>query len=111
MTQRSKSWELLAHIQSFVGEPWMCIGDFNAILHSTEKLSKCPPQQNQMDAFCEALEGCQLEDLGFKGYPFTWNNKRPGEANTKLRLDKAVATVEWKNKFQLSSVTHLPPHA
>ena len=89
MTQRSKSWELLAHIQSFVGEPWMCIGDFNAILYSTEKLSKRPPQQNQMDAFREALEGCQLEDLGFKGYPFTWNNKRPGEANTKLRLDRA----------------------
>jgi len=42
---------------------------------------------------------------------FTWNNKRPGEVNTKLRLDRAVATVEWKNRFQLSSVTHLPPHA
>ena len=57
---------------------------------------------NQMEAFREALEGCQLEDLGFKGYPFTWNNKRLGEANTKLRLDRAVATMEWKNKFQLS---------
>ena len=89
----------------------MCIGDFNAILHSTEKLSKRPPQMNQMEAFREALEGCQLEDLGFKGYPFTWNNKRLGEANTKLRLDRVVATMEWKNKFQLSSVIHLPPHA
>ena len=64
-----------------------------------------------MEAFREALEGCQLEDLGFKGYPFTWNNKRPGEANTKLRLDRAVATMEWKNKFQLSSISHLPPYA
>ena len=35
MTQRSKSWELLDHIKSFMGESWMCIGDFNAILHST----------------------------------------------------------------------------
>ena len=89
----------------------MCIGDFNAILHSIEKLSKRPPKINQMEAFREALEGCQLEDLGFKGYPFTWNNKRLGEANTKLRLDRVVATMEWKNKFQLSSVIHLPPHA
>ena len=111
VTQRSKSWELLDHIKSFVGESWMCIGDFNAILHSTEKLSKRLPQLNQMEAFCEALKGCQLEDLRFKGYPFTWNNKRPEEANTKLRLDRVVATVEWKNKFQLSSVTHLPPPA
>ena len=64
-----------------------------------------------MEAFREPLEGCQLEDLGFKGYPFTWNNKRPGEANTKFRLDRVVATMECKNKFQLSSVIHLPPHA
>ena len=35
VTQRSKSWELLDHIKSFMGESWMCIGDFNAILHST----------------------------------------------------------------------------
>lgn len=71
LNQRSKSWELLAHLKSFVGESWMCIGDFNAILHSTEKLSKRHPQVNHINALHEALEGCQLEDLGFKGYPFT----------------------------------------
>ena len=26
-----KSWELLEHLKTFVGGPWMCIGDFNAI--------------------------------------------------------------------------------
>ena len=57
------------------------------------------------------MEVCQLEDLGYKGYQYTWNNKRPGEANTKLQLDKAVATKEWREKFQLSTVTHLSPHA
>ena len=89
----------------------MCIGDFNAMIQSTEKLSKRPPQMSQIDSFHVALEACQLEDLGFKGYPYTWNNNRPGDANTKLRLDKAVATKEWRDKFQLSSVTHLSPHA
>ena len=54
----------------------MCIGDFNAILHSIEKLSTRPPQVNHINAFREALEGCQLEDLGFNGYHFIWNNKR-----------------------------------
>ena len=88
----------------------LCIGDFNAIIQSTEKLSKRPPQVSQIDAFRASLEVCQLEDLGFKGYPYTQNNKRPGDANTKLRLDKDVATKEWRDKFQLSSVTHLPPH-
>ena len=40
---RYKSWELLEHLKNFVGGPWMCIGDFNAIIQSTEKLSKIPP--------------------------------------------------------------------
>ena len=38
--QRYKSWELLGHLKFVVGEPWMCIGDFNTILQSSEKLSK-----------------------------------------------------------------------
>ena len=61
----------------------MCIGDFNAIFHSHKKQSTRPPPYNQMDEFKKALERCHLSDLGFVGYPFTWNNKRPGSANTR----------------------------
>ncbi|XP_075640505.1 uncharacterized protein LOC142612276 [Castanea sativa] len=61
---------------------------------------------SQIDAFREALESCQLEDLGYRGYPYTWNNKRPGDANTKMRLDRAVATKPWRDKFQLSTTKH-----
>ena len=51
----------------------MCIGDYNAALNSTEKLSKKLVRGSQMNAFREALEHCHLEDLGFRGYQFTWN--------------------------------------
>ena len=57
------------------------------------------------------MESCQLQNLGFKGYPFTWNNKRLGDANTKIRLDKGVANEAWLRKFPLSRVTHLSAHA
>ena len=57
------------------------------------------------------MDLCQLENLGFSGYPLTWNNRRPGDANTKVRLDRAVTTKEWREKFQLSLVTHLSSHA
>ena len=108
---RAKSWALLNHLRSFVDGPWLCIGDFNAILSSSEKLSRRPAHARLMDDFREALELNNLADLGYQGYPFTWNNKQPGEANTKERLDRAVATEDWRDKFPLTTVTHLSSHA
>ena len=64
-----------------------------------------------MDAFREPLDHCQLEDLGFYGYQFTWNNKRPGNANTRQRLDRSTATTNWRAKFPISLVSHLSSHA
>ncbi|XP_075660868.1 uncharacterized protein LOC142630717 [Castanea sativa] len=110
-TQKSKLWALLYHLMSFVEGPWMCIGDFNAILHSHEKQSIRPPPYSQMDEFKGALECCHLSDLGFVSYPFTWNNKQPGSANTRQRLDRAVATKSWKARFSARIVTHLFSHA
>lgn len=101
--QNSKSWALLTHLLSFVDGLWLCIGDFNAILHSSEKLSRRPPPCNQMNEFKEALEVCQLSDLGFIRYPYIWNKKRLGLANTRERLDRAVATENWKTKFPVST--------
>ena len=40
-----------------------------------------------------------------------WNNKRPREANTKIRLDRGVANEAWIGKFPLSRITHLSTHA
>ena len=110
-TQRNKSWVLLKHIRTLVEGPWVCIEDFNAILHAAEKLSKRPSQRSQVNAFKDTLDSCQLQDLGYHGYPYTWNNKRPGEANTKQRLNHAVATKDWVDKFQMSKPIHLSSHA
>lgn len=110
-SQRGKSWALLNYLKYFVDGPWVCVGDFNAILSSVEKLSRTPPQQRLMDDFREALESANLMDLGFKGYPYTWNNRRPGAANTKQRIDRVVSNVAWRDKFPLSTVTHLSSHA
>jgi len=64
-----------------------------------------------MEEFGAALESCQLIDLGFRGYKFTWNNKRPSATNTRERLDRAVANKEWLDAFFASSVSHEFSHA
>ena len=57
------------------------------------------------------MDSCQLQDLRYREYLFTWNNKRLGEENTKIRLDRGVANGDWRVKFQMSTITPLSTHA
>ena len=76
-----------------------------------QQQSSCPPETRQMEEFGCALEENGLADLGYHGFPFTWTNRRPGDVNTRLRLDRVVANIKWKSKFSDCLVTHLGTHA
>lgn len=58
-----------------------------------------------------ALDSCNLVDMGWQGYKFTWNKRQSVETNTRQKLDHVVANREWRNKFLVSFVTHLFSHA
>ena len=83
-----------------LAKPWLCMGDFNEVLLSHEKIGGRPWSQACMDKFREALEYCQLEDLGFEGYMFTWrNHNHVADEYIKERLDQAVANDLWRGWF------------
>ena len=44
--EKWKLWALLSHLRTLVKGPWCCIGDFNAILHTSEKQSVNAPYYN-----------------------------------------------------------------
>jgi hypothetical protein len=80
--------------------PWMCVGDFNEILYSFEKQGGATKSQAQMDKFRDALDFCNLQDLGFEGDMFTWrNNSWHVEGYIRERLDRVVASPSWRIKF------------
>ena len=50
--------------------------------------------------FRTALKFCELEDLCFVGDPYTWrNNSHKAESYVKERLDRVVASLEWRMHF------------
>ncbi|RYR36723.1 hypothetical protein Ahy_A09g041676 [Arachis hypogaea] len=55
----------------------------------------------------EVLQINQLLDLEFVGHYFTWTNNQPGDMNIQERLDRAVATIDWKEDFLETIVRHL----
>lgn len=64
-----------------------------------------------MDCFKGALEFCELEDLGFTGDIFTWQNKQTkGSTHIRERLDRAVANGGWRMAFPLVSVKNGDPY-
>ncbi|XP_073362640.1 uncharacterized protein [Aegilops tauschii subsp. strangulata] len=72
-----------------------------------EHFSATPRSAGQMIDFRDVLEVCVLGDLGFAGLPYTYDNRRGGRANVKVRLDRAVANNSWRDLFTHAKVEHL----
>ncbi|KAA3460259.1 reverse transcriptase [Gossypium australe] len=70
-----------------------------------------PRDHKRMEMFREALEECNLMDIGYSGVWYTWERGNLPETNISERLDRGVANEKWRNLFPLGSVHHLPmPH-
>lgn len=100
------TWQLL---QSLADQdlPWLCLGDFNEILYLHEKQGGHLREHDKMEAFRSVLGECGLEDLGFKGFPFTWTNGQKGNDNIQERLDRCLANGKWQELFPHFAVEHL----
>jgi hypothetical protein len=50
---------------------------------------------------------CGLTYLGFKGYKYTWSNRREGSDNIQVRLDRGTVTVSLLSIFPFTQVEHV----
>jgi hypothetical protein len=60
-----------------------------------------------MQAFGDCLTEFNLNDLGYRGYDYTWNNRREGMDNVQVRLDRGTATASFLNMFMLAEIEHI----
>lgn len=100
---RHSLWDDLWDISQNISGPWCAIGDFNAFLHVSEKEggTSIKPSSPCRD-FHNCLVVYGLEDMGFKGCPFTWHR-----GDLKERLDRAVINLQWRLRFQEASIFYL----
>ena len=95
--RRKESWELLQFLNAQFHMPWVCMGDFNEILLSSEKWGGLERPQQQIDGFRKVVNVCGFMDLGYERLDFTWCNQRSAGERIRLRLDKVLTTTEWKD--------------
>lgn len=79
--------------------PWVIGGDFNEILHLSEKYGGSNICSSPMDQFRDIITQCGLVDFGYEGVPFTWTNNQAFPATIQERLDRYVVTQSWKSIF------------
>jgi hypothetical protein len=101
------TWTLIRRLHQLQNLPWLCSGDFNETLYSTEHFSEHAREEWQMRAFREVTEDCGLQDLGFSRVPYTWDNRQEGIANVKARIDRAFGNAALLNIFQVVQVKHI----
>ncbi|XP_073355316.1 uncharacterized protein [Aegilops tauschii subsp. strangulata] len=87
--------------------PGVCIGDFNEILRPEEQLGPNERDSAQIAGFREAVDVCELADLGYKGLDWTFEKRVVGGDYCRVRLDRALATPSWSSRFPFASLEHL----
>ncbi|KAH9786028.1 reverse transcriptase domain-containing protein [Citrus sinensis] len=75
-SKRRDSWELLRSLSSISSLPWVCIGDFNDLLHNSEKRGRCQHPNWKLQGFRAAVSDSGLVDLGMEGYQYTCERSR-----------------------------------
>lgn len=89
------------------GREWLCMGDFNEILTHGEKQGGRTTLEWRLRDFREALVHNDLNDLGFRGHPYTWANNHEEPYNIRERLDRAVSSKGWLDFFPKAQLHHL----
>ncbi|KAF5464386.1 hypothetical protein F2P56_014464 [Juglans regia] len=105
-SRRHETWNLLRSLKVPSDKGWLLMGDFNEVLSPNEKCGGRIRTDKQIQAFSEVIDDCELLDLGFKGNPFTWCNKREPAQCISERLDRCLANLKWKALFKMASVSH-----
>ncbi|XP_057444496.1 uncharacterized protein LOC130736723 [Lotus japonicus] len=105
--QKWRTWELIKKLTPDPEVPWLCLGDFNEVLKSSEKTGGNPINFVGAQAFQEAMDFCGLRDMGFSGFQFTWSNMRPTPNTIQERLDRALVNECWTEHWPHTHVSHL----
>ena len=105
--KRMATWNLLRRLYNQHSLPWCCMGDFNEIVKNEEMQGRCPHPDRQMQAFRDAINDCNLLDMGYHCFPFTWCNNRDPPHTTSVRLDRCLANMEWLQRNPLALMEHI----
>lgn len=78
-------------------------------MKTDEKRGGIPKNINFLCDFKDALQDCDVCDLGCQGYLFTWSNKSYGDGDVLIeeRFDWFLCTRDWNDIFRGAVVSNI----
>ncbi|KAJ8439338.1 LOW QUALITY PROTEIN: hypothetical protein Cgig2_022475 [Carnegiea gigantea] len=104
---KTKTCDLISDLHGRSDLPWLLGGDINEIFYNLEKKGGPEKPQAILDHFRDTFSACNLHDLGYVGYEFTWWNKRDGGQSVEERLDHFMASLEWSLLLPEAKAFHI----
>ena len=106
-SKRKELWKLLEQLSRSSDLPWVCMGDFNEIMHSGEKEGGGARPNGQMRNFREAVDRYNLRDMGYIGLDFTWSRRLGSRGWVRERLERAFVSTNWASCFPHARLLHV----
>ncbi|XP_026452870.1 uncharacterized protein LOC113353514 [Papaver somniferum] len=85
---------------SGLNQPWLAIGDFNAITSAEDNIGGKSPNRSSMMDFNNCLDTCELIQAPSTGLQHSWSNFQHGNKRILCKLDRAVFNLLWLQKFE-----------
>lgn len=105
--QRKKTWDLLLNLPRDSNLPWCVIGDFNNVVGQKDKRGGEPYPTALVEGFNESLSDARLIDMDIVGHQDTWERGRGKPDWMEVKLDRALTTEEWLDKFPMAKLYNL----
>ena len=106
-SRRDESRQLLEELERRHSILWICMGDFNEILHLGEKVGGKLRLELQMNNFKATINRSKLRDLGYIGANYTWSRKLGERGWVREHLDRALVSSDWLTLFPKVRLYHV----
>ncbi|KAG5590152.1 hypothetical protein H5410_040666 [Solanum commersonii] len=94
-------------LENNISCPWMVGGDFNVVMNGEEMIQGLPVQPQEVEDFVFCINSCKLEQISFKGRPFTRCNGRAGEDCIFESMDRMFVNQQLQAQFGYMEVEDL----
>lgn len=105
---REKLWNNLGRSKCGIEDPWIAMGDFNAVTCMDEVSNSNTYVEQRSRDFNNWINDKEWIDLGYTGPKFTWKRGNDTATFKGARLDRGLCSVNWLDSFPSTKITHLP---